>query len=427
MSIRKREWTTPAGKAQSAWQVDYRDGQGKRRSKQFAKKRDADAFELTAGHEVRQGTHTADSQSITVAKAGELWLARADREDLEASTIAAYRQHVRLHIDPLIGARKLNQLTRPMVETYRDELLETGRSRPMVSRVLRSLTSIVSEAERIGYVAKNPCRGVTLKRGKRDKAKVLPPSKEDMRLLLEHAGNGRPMDRPLLMVLIFAGLRASEVRALPWHNVDLERGAITVDQRADFKNVIGPPKSAAGRRTIPIPAGVVAALKAWREVCPPSPRALVFPSEAGTPIFHPNLVLGFQEPIQIAAGVTRPVLKDGKPVLDKKGNLVVEGRYTLHSFRHAAASLWIERQVPPKKVQSWMGHSSIQVTFDTYGHLFAAAEDDSLIMAQVEAGVLGVGNAAPRVLSGVQDQGPTGRLKVSANDADATRMQQEAG
>lgn len=416
MSVRKREWTTPAGEKRSAWQVDYRDAQGKRRSKQFDRKKEADAFELTASSEVRDGTHTADSQSITVAKAGELWIKRADREDLEPSTIAAYRQHLKLHIVPFLGARKLNQLTKPMVETFRDDLLEAGRSRPMVSRVLRSLTSIVSEAERVGYVAKNPCKGITLRRGKREKPKVMPPSKEDMRALIAQSEKARPMDHAMMLVLIFAGLRASELRALTWANVDLDRGAITVTQRADFRNVIGPPKSQAGWRTIPIPAGVTSALVKWKAECPPSDLGLVFPSGKGTPIFHPNLVLGFQEPIQIAAGITRLAMKDGKPIEDKDGQPVREGRYTLHCFRHAAASLWIEQHVAPKRVQSWMGHSSIQVTFDTYGHLFAAVEDDSLVMAKLEAGVLGKPVKATR---------NTPR-QIAANDADATRMQHAA-
>lgn len=410
MSIRKREWTTPAGVAKSAWLVDYRDGQGVRRAKQFTRKKEADAFLTTCGWEVRQGTHTADSQSITVAAAAELWLKRADREGLEPSTIAAYQQHVRLHINPFLGARKLNQLTKPIVEAYRDELLESSRSRPMVARVLRSLTSIVGEAERIGHVAKNPCRGVTLKRASREKAKILPPSKEDMRALLAQAEKARPMDHPLLMVLIFAGLRASEVRALPWRNVDLQRRTITIDQRADFKNVIGPPKSAAGWRTIPVPEGVAATLRKWKLRCPPSDLDLVFPSEAGTPIFHPNLVIGFQEPIQLAAGVTRVAMKDGKPVLDGDRKPVREGRHTLHHFRHAAASLWIEGRVAPKKVQTWMGHSSIQVTFDTYGHLFAAAEDDSAIMAAMEAGLL----ASPAIGDGAGTALIEGSLQASA-------------
>lgn len=390
MSIRKREWTTPKGEQKTAWLVDYRDPAGKRRAKQFTRKKDADAFETTTNWEVRLGTHTADSQSIPVAKAGELWLARGRREDLEQSTLNAYGQHVKLHIDPYLGAKKLNQLTRPMIEEFRDTLLDADRSRAMAKRVLASLSSIIKESMRLGYVAKNVAAGVTVKRSGRDKAKVIPPSKEHMRALIAAASkpSARPMDLPMIQLLIFAGLRASELRALPWRNVDLKAGTVTIDQRADYKNVIGPPKSASGFRTISVPPSVVTELRKWKLRCPKSDLDLVFPSGGGTPIFYANIVLGLQEPLQIAAGICKQRVKDGKPVVDDKDKPVMEGLYSLHDFRHAAASLWIERRVPPKRVQTWMGHHSIQVTFDTYGHLFAALDDDSAVMAALEAEVM---------------------------------------
>lgn len=394
-TIRKRSWNAPDGSKREAWQVDYRDREGKRRSKQFARKKEANAWLTTTAYDVSRGTHTPDSQSITVAKAADNWLKRAALENLEPSTIASYDQHVRLHIKPQIGTRRLNQLTKPTIEQFRDDLLAAGRSKAMVARVLRSLSSIVNEAERTGYVGQNVCRGVTLKRGSREKPKVAPPSKEHMRLLIAAAENGRPMDKPLLLVLLFAGLRASEVRALPWRNVDLKRSMITVDQRADYRNVIGAPKSAAGRRTIPVPDLVIAELRKWKLRCPASKLDLVFPSQEGTPIFHANLVTGFQEPLQLAAALTAQRMENAKPVVDSDGNPVLEGIYTLHSFRHAAASLWIEQRVPAKKVQTWMGHSSIQVTFDTYGHLFAALEDDTAVMKALESGVLGSSDATP--------------------------------
>jgi len=194
---------------------------------------------------------------------------------------------------------------------------------------------------------------------------------------------------PMLITFVSAGLRASELRGLTWRNIDLVRKTITIDRRADRKNVIGPPKSAAGWRTIPMLDLLVTELKQWKLRCPPSDLDLVFPSGAGTPIYHANIVLQFQEPLQIAAGITRPKISRGKAVVNKEGAAVMEARYTLHCFRHAAASLWIERRVAPKRVQTWMGHSSIQVTFDTYGHLFAAMEDDAATMAAVEAELIG--------------------------------------
>src|SRR5689334_2077868 len=111
-SIRKRSWTSPTGERKTAWQVDYKDSAGHRRSKQFPRKKEAEAWATQAAYQVTQGTHTPDSQSITVARAAELWLERARREELEPTTIAAYDQHVRLHIVPLCGGRKLSQLTR---------------------------------------------------------------------------------------------------------------------------------------------------------------------------------------------------------------------------------------------------------------------------------------------------------------------------
>ena len=388
-SIRKRTWITPDGTERQAWQCDYRDAAGKRRSKQFARKKDADAFATKAGYEVSQGVHTPDRESITVEQAGKNWLARGEREDLEPSTLAMYDQHLRLHIVPFLGAKRLNQLTKPMIEDYRDTLLDSGRSRAITRKILGSLSSLVKEAQRKGFVAQNVAEDVTAKRSSRDKVKVVPPSKEHMRSLLAAAAKARPMDEPLLLVLIFAGLRASEVRALPWSNVDLKRGLITVDRRADYKNVIGPPKSAAGRRTIPVGPKVIQALKKWKLRCPTSDADLVFPSEKGTPIFHNNLYLFFQEKLQIEAGICRPKLKDGEPVVDGEGNAVMEGLYGLHDFRHAAASLWIAQRVDAKRVSTWMGHSSIQITFDTYGHLFAELEDDAAVVAALEAGVLG--------------------------------------
>ena len=113
MAIRKREWNSPQGEAKTAWLVDYRDNAGNRRAKQFTRKKDAEAWLVSAAWQVKQGTHTADSQSITVAHAADLWIAKAEADDRERSTIKQYQELARLHIVPLIGHHKLSRLTRP--------------------------------------------------------------------------------------------------------------------------------------------------------------------------------------------------------------------------------------------------------------------------------------------------------------------------
>lgn len=388
-SIRKRNWTAPDGAEKTSWQVDYVDQAGKRRRKQFARKKDAEAWLTAAAYHVTQGTHTPDSQTITIEKAAELWIARGKREKLEAATIAAYDQHVRLHIVPMCGDRKLSQITRPMAEGWRDQLMEK-LSRPMATRVLRSISAIINEAMGRGHVAQNVLAGVKMRRAKREKPKVVIPTKAELKAVLGAARkSAEPMAHPLALLVIFTGLRASELRGLPWRCIDLKAANVTVEQRADVKNVIGPPKSEAGHRTIPLPDSAIIALKAWKLACPVTKDDLVFPSIGKTIMSHNYMSRNLMDAIQVAAGVSDPATRNGEPVLDKNNRPLPAGRYGLHDFRHAAASLWIEQRVNPKRVQKWMGHSSIQVTFDTYGHLFDQADQDNAVAAAIEKELIG--------------------------------------
>lgn len=367
-SIRKRVWLSPAGHEKTAWLVDYRDSGGKRRAKQFSRKKDAEAWMTQANWHVTQGTHTPDSQSITINKAAELWVERARRDGLEPTTVAAYDQHVRLHIVPLCGGVKLSQLTTPMIEGYRDQLVDK-LSRPMAIRVLRSLSSLIGEAQRRGQVAQNVARGVTVKRAARQKARASIPPKKALKALLVAADKAeQPREQSLLMLTVFAGLRASELRGLAWAQIDLKGAAVSVTQRADAKGTLGAPKSVSSRRTIPLPPSAIRALRKWKLACPKSDAGLVFPSLGGKAMSHRYMTLNLLQPLIQAAEVT--------PI-------------GLHDLRHAAASLWIEQRVDAKRVQTWLGHHSIQITFDTYGHLFEAVERESSVAAAIERELAG--------------------------------------
>ena len=154
MSVRKRI----VGDGEIRWQVDYRDSAGIRRHRQFQTKRDAEAFHAKARTEVIAGVHTPDSVSITVTAAAELWIARCERDGLEAATILDYRQHLKLHILPYLGSIRLARLTVPMINSFRDRLLDDGRSPDMVRRVLGSLAALVGEAQGRGLVIVNNVR-----------------------------------------------------------------------------------------------------------------------------------------------------------------------------------------------------------------------------------------------------------------------------
>lgn len=368
MSVRKRV----LGNGQTRWQVDYRDGAGVRRHRQFTTKREADAFHAKARTEVAAGVHTPDSASITVREAADLWIARCERDALELTTILAYRQHVDLHIVPYIGTVKLSRLSAPAVNAFRDQLLDAGRSRDMVRRVLASLAALVGEAQARGLVATNNVRTVSkTKRGKRTEDRIEMPTRDELRAIIATTPDRH---RPLILTALLAGLRGSELRGLLWKDVDLKHGwMIDVRRRVDRFNKFGPPKSEAGTRTIPMSPLLLNTLKAWRLACPKGELDLIFPNGAGNVENHGNLLSRVFWPIQIAAGVT--VLRDGRP----------DAKYSLHALRHACAALWIEQGFGPKRIQVLMGHSSITQTFDRYGYLFEAREADTTAMAAITA------------------------------------------
>jgi integrase len=401
MSVRKRAWATSKGEEKEAWVVDYVDQTGKRRLKTFTKKKAADNFAATASVEIRAGIHTADSASKTIAEAGRLWLETGDKAGLERSTLAAYRQHLKLHIEPYLGNVKLSQLSAPMVREFEDTLARGDmpegaepqpRTRTMVRKVRVSLSSLLSDAQERGLVSHNVvrdlrrtrARGVERKAERRQKGKlkigVDIPTRDEIKAIVE-AAKGRW--RPILLTAIFTGLRASELRGLRWADVDLEKRELHVRQRADRYSAIGKPKSEAGERTVPLTPIVANTLREWKLACPNSEAGLVFPSTGGLVEHHKNIVERGLVPTMIAAGVA---INDGEKIMRAK--------YTgLHALRHFYASWCINRRVdgglelPAKVVQERLGHSSIIMTMDVYGHLFPRG-DDSEELAEAERSLL---------------------------------------
>jgi hypothetical protein len=166
MSVRKRKWKTSLGVEREAWVVDYTDQHGKRLLKTFEKKKPADAFAASSRVEVIEGTHVADSASVTVQEAGDVWIKGLELSEppLERTSLEQYQQHLELHIAPFIGRLKLSKLNVPTVRSFADRLREEGRSGVMVRYVVRTLGTLLSDAQERGLLFRNP---VSEMRGRR--------------------------------------------------------------------------------------------------------------------------------------------------------------------------------------------------------------------------------------------------------------------
>jgi len=385
-AIRKRSWVAPDGTNKTAWLVDYRDQAGKRRAKQFARKKEAEEYALRAQNEVRQGTHTHDRDSITVSVAADLWIAAAEAEQLERSTTKRYKELAEIHIKPKFGELKLTALTKPLVQDFRLELLQ-GKSRAMAAKILRALSAILKNAMEIGAINQNVAATVKVGKLKREAEKIVVPERSDLKALIKAASD---IERPFILTAITTGLRSSELRGLRWQDIDLAAGTITVRQRADQWGQIGPPKSEAGKRTIPVPPELIAELKAWKLRSPISRIDLAFPSTTGTPLRHNNMLRRMFFPLQVRAGLGVSKLDTkGAPVVDSEGEPVLTWKYGFHTLRHAAASGWIESNIDLKRLQVWIGHENIRLTLDTYGHLLKDDKKDAELALRASRDLFG--------------------------------------
>jgi integrase len=246
------------------------------------------------------------------------------------------------------------------------------RSAVMVRKILTTLGTMLADMQERGLVAMNAVHGLRKgrKHGKERQAErrkrgklvvgVDIPTREEIKDIIAHLSDRW---RPLLLTAIFTGLRASELRGLQWKNVDLDAAKLHVRERADRYLRIGEPKSAAGERTVPLTPMVVNVLREHRAK---SRGALVFPTVNGKPQHHANILSRGFEPAQVAAKV---VDDEGRP------------KYALHALRHFYASWCINRrqdgglELPIKLVQERLGHATINLTADVYGHLFPSSDD----------------------------------------------------
>jgi len=359
------------------WIADYKDSTGERHQVRFPTKGEATAHEEKSKVAIRAGQYVSVDPNRTIEDAATAWLARVEANGmrgtgkLERTTMNQYRQHVERHIKPHIQG-KLSKLTSKDVESFRDQLLGKT-SRAMARKVMTSFKSIL-KAAKIGHLAAD----VTIGTSKREHRKVEEgrdyPSLAEIKRLVD-ASKDTPKLHALLLTAIFTGLRASELRGLRWSDVGLNSGELHVRQRADKYNKIGPPKSKHGTRSIPFGAELLTALKVWTLACPKGEERVVFPSTTGAIEHHANM------------------LRSLRPVMRKAG-LVTKGgksKYALHAFRHFFASWCINpkerggRALTAKLVQTLMGHSSIVITLDIYGHLFPTGSDRSELEASSRA------------------------------------------
>lgn len=388
--VTERTWTGKSGKTHKTPVVRYYDAEGIYRTKTFKTKRAAEEWKAQTLVDMKKGIHRPDSTSITIRQAGALWLETCEADNLEPEAVRNYESYLRMHIYPALapanspngwnghlGDLKLSKLNTPMCEifkrvvlntkarTNRGEVTDRTISRKTAGHVLASFKTMLNDAQTRGLISYNPALPVRIKMKERERARLRIgekiPDRADVQAVF-NASDG--MWRVLFKTDPSTGMRASELRSIAWPNVHLERNEIEVCNRANRKRKIGPVKTKTSYRTIQIGDDLVADLLRWKEICPTSALYLVFPDETGKVMSEGKIRKALYE-VQLRIGMTRPG-PDGKP----------RPKYNVHSLRHFYASIMIDVGTPPKRLQELLGHASLQMTMDLYGHLFPPTSDE---------------------------------------------------
>ncbi|MCP9487554.1 MAG: tyrosine-type recombinase/integrase [Gaiellaceae bacterium MAG52_C11] len=276
------------------------------------------------------------------------------------SATRSYRAALAARIVPALGAMKLTDVRRRHVQKLVDEMLRDGVAPSTIRNALMPLRVIFRRAIESEELAVSPSSGLRLPavRGRRDQ--IVTPHEAAALLAALPAGR----DRALWATAIYAGLRRGELMALRWSDVDVAGGVIRVERSYDpGSRTFGLPKSRAGVRRVPIAAALRDLLLELR-LDAADESGLVFGGSTGQP-FDISTITERARRAWADSNARRSRDEDSlKPL-------------TLHGGRHTFASLMIAADVNAKALSSYMGHASITITLDRYGHLMPGNEDEA--------------------------------------------------
>lgn len=325
----------------SRYHVQYRDENGKTQAAStHVRKLDADRalrdlqvnVDKVAGFDPKGG-------SVPIGEWSGQWL--ATRRDIKPKTKAGYESLLKSRILPAFGTTPVNKLTPGMVDAWVTAMVDEGLSSARIRQAHQAVSAMMKSALRRGLVGSNPADGTPLPAATKREQRFLTASE-----LAAFCGAMPERLRSSAWTLGLAGLRFGEMAALTRDDVDVLRRRIEVRRSVSDVNgtlIVGTPKSGK-TRTVAIPAMLAAILN---DQLLSHPHDIVFPDTKG--------------------GMLR-IPRYRQHVMKACAEIGIEPIRT-HDLRHTAASLMLAAEPDVFVAMKQLGHSSIKVTVDVYGHL----------------------------------------------------------
>ncbi len=268
------------------------------------------------------------------------------------SVVREYERSLRLHVLPDLGGTPIGRIQRRDLQRLADEMLGAGADASTIRNALKPVQAIYRRLIEDGDLAINPCAELRLPAARGRRERIASPEEARALIAATHVRH-----RALWGCAFYAGLRRGELRALRWDAVDFANGLIRVEHSMNSYGELDDPKSRAGRRSVPIVAAL-GDLLADHRVLTNHVDGYVFGSTPLTPFTPSN--------IRRSANTAWKQV-DLEPI-------------GLHECRHTFASILIAAGVNARAITAYMGHASIQITFDLYGHLMPGNEREAVTL-----------------------------------------------
>ncbi len=343
-SVRRRTWKNKDGSKTTIWNVDYFDNTRQRVVKGgFKTKAEAERYLTAIRLELEKGSCKKQNKQLTFKDIANSFMENYAVSYCRKSTVSGYYGYLKNHILPYFQNYKAIEITANHIRAYIVQMQEKGLKNKTINHTINLLSGIFNKAVEAGFVTYNPVASVSRLKLPHMEMEFLDTF--DIKALLNTAKSEFPTFYPLLQTAIATGMRRGELLALTWNDIDFERKLIRVN-KSYHNGSLEETKTKKSVRNVCFPENLGAVLMEWKKIAPKS--KVVFCSSTGSYLDPNNMSKRYF-----------------KPCLEKAG--VKNIRF--HDLRHTYASLMIAKKMPIKFIQQQMGHSSIQVTLDKYGHL----------------------------------------------------------
>ncbi|XZM33505.1 tyrosine-type recombinase/integrase [Clostridium perfringens] len=315
---------------------------------------------------------------ITLSQWFYTWLFTYRIHDLKPSSFERYEGLYRNYIEASsLGKIKLMDLRTHHIQAYYNSLVsEDGKSPSTIKTINKCLKSCLNQALKEGYVAKNYCTIITLpKDSESPKDTINVFTLEEQQCFMKECINNK--NGMLYILALGTGLRLGEILALRWTDINLKENYININKalkstyiidnkgNREFTVIEQPPKTKNSIRTVPLNNNLIDLLLEHRK------KQMIERDSNIDIYFDNNLVFSTPQGNYLSESNVR---KSFKRVL-KKCNL---NDFRFHDLRHTFATRLFENGIPPKTVQSLLGHSNISTTLNIYTHVMKDTKDKAI-------------------------------------------------